>query len=245
VPQALHCPLVGLGHHPEEPGACAEHRVGNGEVGGQRHRCVVVLRRQARAEDELVAIASHVFDLLLRRLDRAGAASDCCRLHAAGELIEVGGQVGSGDRVVGQLRAAADDGSLGPIQSRCTIAGDPHVEHHRRAGAVGQQAGCTFRQRRRVQPRLSIGKVQRGTALPCLVVERVAGLHEPGDIGDCVVQQQVVAAALDGERLVEVGAGCRVERDERPVGAIRVLGRRASGRRFRGRHHLRRELRWN
>ena len=55
-------------------------------------------------------------------------------------------------------------------------------------------------------------------------VERVAGLHEPADVGDRVAQHQIVAGGLERERLIEIGRRCRVEGDERQVGAIDVLG---------------------
>ena len=50
-----------------------------------------------------------------------------------------------------------------------------------------------------------------------------AGSTKNADVGDRVVQHDVVAGRLDGERLVEIGARRRVERDERDVGAIDVV----------------------
>ena len=102
---------------------------------------------------------------------------------------------------------------------------DSDVEHDCRAGTVGQQAGRSFGEHRRIQARLAVGQVQRRATLPRLFVERIAIVDEPGDVGDGVVQQHIVADHLDVERLIEIRRRCRVERHERPVGAIDMLCR--------------------
>ena len=114
-------------------------------------------------------------------------------LHAAGELVEPVGQVGRSDAVVGELGAGAHDGPLGAIERGDAVGGETNVEHHCRTRAVGQQARCALGQHGRVQAGLAVGQVQRHAPLPCLGVDRVAVAHEPGDIGDGVLQQQVVA----------------------------------------------------
>ena len=72
-------------------------------------------------------------------------------------------------------------------------------------GPVGQQARRRLRQRRRVQRHLAVRQVHRAAALPGLAVEHAVRVDEEPDVGDGVVQHDVVAGLLDGERLVEIG----------------------------------------
>jgi hypothetical protein len=124
-------------------------------------------------------------------------------------------------------------------------SGDRCVEHHRRTRTVGQQARRGLGEHGRVEPGLAVGQVERGAALPGLGVHGVAVVHEPGHVGDGVLQHEIVTRGRDGERLVEVGTRGRVERHERDVGAVGVIGRVTTCGGGRGGEHVPREPRRN
>ena len=50
--QALDCPCVRLGHHPEQARAVREQGVGDGEIGRERERCVLLLGCVLQPEGE-------------------------------------------------------------------------------------------------------------------------------------------------------------------------------------------------
>ena len=116
------------------------------------------------------------------------------------------------DVLVGQLGPAVDHRSLDAVESRLTGFIDAHGEHDGRTRPVGEQARRRLRQRRRIQRHLPVGQVHRAAALPGGDVEDAARVDEEPDVGDGVVQHDVVARRLDGEGLVEIGRRRRVER---------------------------------
>ena len=67
-----------------------EHRVGDRQIAGQRHRCVSIFGGQPRPEHQLELIAADTLDLLLVGFDRARTPRCCGGLHATGELLEIG-----------------------------------------------------------------------------------------------------------------------------------------------------------
>ena len=152
------------------------------------------------------------------------------------------GQVARAHRVVGELRPAAHQRPLDALEPRRAGLVEQHAEHHGSSRPVGQQARRLFGQRRRVERHLAVGHVHGGATAPGLAIERIAGAHEPPDVGDRVVQPQIVPGALEVQRLVEIARRRGVERDERDVGAIDVLVAEASPYRHIGRvQHLGRE----
>ena len=232
--QRPHLPLVGLVHHPEQPGPGVEQRRRHGEVRGERQRRVVVLGRQPRPQPEEVGtwaprIRHH---LLLGELDSAGASAILGGADPIGELPELGRQLVRRHSLVGQLGPAPDDNALRAQQASLTIAIYSDAEQHRRPPLAGEQAGGALREDRRMQVRLAVRQVHGDTPLPELALQRAAGLHERAQIGDRVSQHEVITVDFEREGLIEVGRRGRVECDEReigPVGAIRVLPGRGSG----------------
>jgi hypothetical protein len=110
------------------------------------------------------------------------------------------------------------------VESHLAGRVDADGEHDGRPLHVGQQAGGVLGQPWWVQPGAPIGQVDGDAAPPRLGVDAAAGLDEAGDIGDGVRQHHVVTIGGDGERLVEIGAGGRIERDELDVRAIHGPG---------------------
>ncbi len=106
--------------------------------------------------------------------------------------------------VVCQLGLIAHDRPLDTVERRHPVGGDTNGEHDRRSIDIGEQAGGALRQNRRIQRCTPIGQVHRDRSLERLDIEWVARSHERPDIGDCVVQDDVVAGDLDRKRLVEV-----------------------------------------
>ena len=136
-----------------------------------------------------------------------------------------------------------DHRPLGAVEARIAGGIDAHGEHHGGARPVGEQARRPFRQRRRVQRRLVVGEVDGAAPAPRLLVELALGVDEEADVGDGVVQDQVVARSLDRKRLVEIGRRRRVERHEGDRRAIGVAAPgSAAGRLLGGGDDLGREL---
>ena len=215
-------PVVDVGHRPEQPGAGSEQRLGHGEVGRQRQRCVVLLRREPGPERELEPAALQPLDLLLGKLDARRAPCDLCGLDAPCELIEAGRQIVRRHGVVGELGAAADEGAFDGVQRGRSIGRHPDREHHGGSLDVGEEAGGPLRQDRRIERRTAIREIDGDGAIERLDVERVAGPDEPADVGDGVVEDDVVAGELDRERLVEIGRRGRIEGHEAAVGPVGV-----------------------
>ena len=93
VAQPADGPLVGLGHHPEQAGAGGVQRVGDGEVGGQRHRRRCRPRWPAGVEAQRPARRRRRLELLLGELDPWRAAALLGGVDAPGQLGEAGRQV--------------------------------------------------------------------------------------------------------------------------------------------------------
>jgi hypothetical protein len=102
-----------------------------------------------------------------------------------------------------------------------------------------------FAQDRRIQASLSIGQVQRLSAPPRLGIDHVARFNEPCHIGDGVAKQEIIAACLYAECLVEIGRGRRIQRNEGEIEPVDVRRRSPLGRELRGSQHVLRETRWN
>ena len=201
-----------------------EHGVGDRHIGRQRQRRVACLGGVARAEAQRVTSVAERFDFLFGRVDPRRAALCLGILDPPRELGEVGGQVGSSDIVVGELGAAQNDRALGGVELDGAVFRDAHGEHHRGSRAIGQQACSAFAQAGRVKTGLAVGQVQRRAAPPRLGIDRPAIVDEPADIGDRIVEQQVGAAALDRERLIEVFRRGGVKRDKMFGSAVNVVG---------------------
>ncbi len=144
------------------------------------------------------------FDLLLGELDPRRTPSYLGGRDAAVELVEAGGDVAGADRVVGELGPVADDRPLDPVEPRMTRRVDAHREHDGGTVDVGEQTRCALGQHGRVQRRAPVGQVDRDATFERLRIERVARAHEPADVGDRVVEDDVVAGDLDVEGLIEV-----------------------------------------
>ena len=142
--------------------------------------------------------------------------------RAATSTIRSGARLGR--RVVGQLGAAADDGSLRRPQHRLALRIDRDREQHRQPVDVGEQARGTLRQLGRVERSPPVRRVDGDAPPPRLGVDRAATVDEAGDVGDGVEEDHVVAVGLEGERLVEVHAPGRVERDEGEVARVDAAG---------------------
>ena len=192
--------------------------VGYRHVGRQRHPSVAVLTFQTGVEAQLPPLLGEL-EHLLGELDSRRAATILGGDDSPGQLGEGWAQCGHVDVLVRQLVPAADDGALGAVEPRPASGIDAHGEHDGRTRSRGQQAGRPLGQRRRVERHLAVRQVHRAAALPGRPVEHAVRVDEEADVGDGVVQDDVVAGLLGGERLVEIGGGRRVER--------RVLDRRA------------------
>ena len=140
VTQPPERPVVGVGHHAEQPGPGGVQRGGDREVGGERHPGVVILALQAGREAQH-PMAVHPLELLLGELDARRAARVLGDLDPPGELGELGRQLVGRDRRVGELGPAVHDRPLDAVEADRTGGVDTDREHDRRARAVGQQAG--------------------------------------------------------------------------------------------------------
>ena len=100
------------------------------------------------------------------------------------------------------------------------VGADPDTEHDRGTFHVGQQARRIVGQALRVQGGPAVGEVDGDTPSPRLLIDRAARFHEARHIGDGVRQHHVVGIHLDEERLIEIGARDRVERDEVDIAPI-------------------------
>ncbi len=98
------------------------------------------------------------------------------------------------------------------VQLECPDEGAAHL--------VRQQGRRTLAEHDGVQRDAAIGRVHRLPALAGLGIDRAAGRHEGGNVGDRV--PGLVARAVPGEmqRLVEIGRTLRVDGDEGDVGRI-------------------------
>jgi hypothetical protein len=100
-----------------------------------------------------------------------------------------------------------------------------------------------------MKPGAGMRHVHGDTPLPRFMVDGIARPHEPADIGNGVMQHNVVARHFDGERLVKVSAARRVEREEVHVGPIDVrrptLAERSFGSDLCCCQHLRRIVAWD
>ena len=220
--QAADGKIIGFGHHPEQSGVRRQQGICDGKVGGERQSGVTALRHQSRAEGERIAPLARRGDFLLGWVDARRPARCFGRLNPPRQFGEPRGQIGVAHRIICKLGAAADQRALGAVEADLARGVDPHREHYRRARPVGEQAGGSFAQRGRIKTRLAIGEVQRRPPPPCLGVDHPAIVDEPGDVGDRVVEDEVLARGLDRKRLVEVGRACRVECHERLARAVAV-----------------------
>ena len=198
---------------------------------------------QPRLEAQRPAAVDAV-QLLLGELDaRRVAALLGAPRCAAASSANSGGRSSRPHRLVGQLGPAAHDRPLDAVEARRSPSGSTRT--------VNTTAGRGPSGSRLAAPSDSAAGYSRArssgryTVTPRCHASRSSGSparDEEPDVGDGVVQHDVVAGALEGERLVEVGRPGRVERDERPVGAIDVVrAGRPRGRLHRGQRRLRRE----
>jgi hypothetical protein len=119
------------------------------------------------------------------------------------------------------------------------IARYPGREDHGRPGYGGQQAGSPLAKDGRIEAGLAVGKIEGRAALPGFPVDGVSIVDEPVYVRDGIVEQQVAAAALDREGLVEIRRCRRIERDERPIRAVDMLCWHFPGRSLRCRDDVR------
>ena len=105
------------------------------------------------------------------------------------------------------------------------MAVDAHLDRHAGAVLVRAQRAQVVRQRLRQHRDDAVGEIDRVAALAGCPVERVAGPHVPGDIGDR--HQQPVAAGIGRvvvgrgpDRIVEIAGVLAVDGDEVDVAQV-------------------------
>ena len=220
--QAEDRPLIGRRHHPEQTRAGGVERIGHGEIGGERHRRVPILALAPGPEVQIpTAVAAP--ELLLGKLHPGGVPALLGQLDAAGELTETLRQLVRRDHLVSELGPTVDHRPFDAVEEGTPVRPDAHREHDGRSGPVGQQARGRLGEHRWVQARPPAGQEHGDAATPRLGVDRVTRPDEEADIGDRVVQHDIVSVAVDRERLVQIGRRRRIERDERIGGAIAVV----------------------
>ena len=226
----------------------AEHQLGRGLAGHQRDLGVPPLHRQRRAERELVAVLA-LLDLLLGDRQRDPAAPLLAFLAEQADLLQQVQRIARRpvvqralDARVVELLPAADerpaDVDLDSLAGRV----DLHRPEDGRADLVGQEAAGALGQRRRIEARVPVRRVERLAALVCLDVHRPARGDERGDVGDRVADAVALTAPLEVERLVEVHRLRRVDRDERDRRLVLVGEPRGADGALRIGEHLVREL---
>ena len=240
--QALQRVRVGLGQGAQQAHLRLHHQPRRGHAGQQRNLFVPVLDRQARAERQAPAAVDHVDFLLGQR-----------QADAATIALALGAQLADpAQHVPHRVALACIDVALhaGVVElGAAAHAGAPHVDggdlaaaiqfdrpQQRRSHLVGQQRGGILGQHFGVQRDLAVRPVQRFAAPVCLAIDRIASLHEGGDVGDGVMHQETLAVLLHMHRLIEIARVRRIDGDQRQRGAIQRgqarICRSRRGRRF-------------
>ncbi len=216
--------------------------VGDGQVGGQRHPRVAILALQPGVEAELPAVVGEL-EHLFGELDSRCVSTILGGDDAPRQLGERRRERVHVDVLVGQLPPAVDDGALCSVEPGLAGGIDAHDEHNGGPRARREQARRLLGQGSWIERHLAVRQVHRATALPGLAIEHAVRVDEEADVGDGVVQHDVVAGLLDGERLVEIGGRRRIERHVVDRRAIDVVGPGLPGCRLIGRSdHVAREV---
>ena len=106
---------VGLGHHAEQPGAGGEQRVGDGQVGGQRHAGVVVLARPGGGRSAAPSGRRPRSSSCSGNSTRGAPGRSSAAVDAAGQLAKLRRQVG---RLDGRRRPAWPGCAPAPARRR-------------------------------------------------------------------------------------------------------------------------------
>jgi hypothetical protein len=96
------------------------------------------------------------------------------------------------------------------------------LPQHRRSQLIRQQARCAFTEHGRMQRNARIRKIESLAARLEFFIECRSGFDEGRDIGNCVADEKTVAFGCDVQRLVEVTAAGRIDRDEWDVTSIEI-----------------------
>ena len=226
--------LVDLGHHPEQPGPAASSASATARLVGQRERRVLLLGRRPRPEPQRRSRWSGSrHDLLLRELDAAAHRGAPRRRRSGGAAR----RSPAADRPRSRCRRRAWPGcARSPARRRrgapCRRAATRTVNTTAGRSTSGSRLAAAFRQRRWVQRRAPVGQVDRDAAVARLDVERVARVHEPADVGDRVVEHDVVARrrsiANAWSRSIDVAGSSVTKRDRCGRRARSPSGRRAA-----------------
>ena len=121
---------------------------------------------------------------------------------------------------IGQLGAAAHEGPPRRRAAEGALLVQPQFPQHGGAHGVREQARGVLREFGRVQRRALVRGVEGLAAAVGLHVDRVARMHERGDVGDRVPHGETVIRGVDEHRLVQVPGALRIDRDELEVRAV-------------------------
>ena len=174
-------------------------------------------------------------DLLLGQRQRHPAPGGLPVQPQLADLLEQPQRLGRGAvvdlplrGVVVELGAGAHQGPLDRDVGALAGLVDADRPQQRRPVLVGQQRRGVLGEHRRVERHLGVRAVERLPAAVRLLVDRVAGRDEGGDVGDRVVDDVAVAVPLEVQCLVEVAGGRRVDREQLEVGAVQAGSRGAA-----------------
>ncbi len=240
----------GVGQGPQDARAGGQHQFGRGHAGHQGDLRVPAVRRERGAVGKFVRAVAFD-DLLIGHVERDAAALLFQGLAEPADvrqerhgLLRRAGVDGLLDAVVVESGPAADQGAADVDGLDPAVGVQVEAPQQRGAGPVGQQAGRPLREHGRVQRDPPVGEVEGRDAAVCLRVERAAGRHEGGDIGDGVVDPVAAGGPLrQVYGLVQVDGRRRVDGEEGDVGAVRVRQAGVRGRVLGLREDRRRELR--
>ena len=216
-------------HGAQDADLALQHDPRGGHPGHQGNLGVPVLHGQRRGGDNPVAAVGQLFDFLFRHVE-AGAPAEPFQLHPLhSDFLEqlqhgrggAGVELGLHSRVI-ELGTAADRGPADP--GRGDLGGGVQLEfpHKRGTQLAGQQASGFFADDFRVQRDPAVRSVEGLAAAAGLGVERTAGGHKGGDVGDRVEDFVALTGAVDEEGLVQVGGGRRIDGHELDVREIQL-----------------------
>ena len=183
-------------HGPQHTDATVEHELGGGHPGQQGDLGVPVLDRQRRPEAERPDITVRD-DVLTGDGQVHPAAVPLALLPQRPDFAQELDGLGRGPGIQGPLhgrvvllRAAADDCPVQIGADELAVVVEVERPHQGRPRLAGQQRPGAPAQHRRVQRHPSVGEVQRLGPPVRRQVQRSAGSHEGGDVGDGVPEAE-------------------------------------------------------
>ncbi len=214
---------------PQDPDLAVEHDLRCGHAGHQRKLRVPVFDRPHGSVHDLVVIAD-VDDLLGREIEAHPATILLERQPQASYLAEQE-MTGIGvlprqivrNLLIGASGSIAHHGSFQIRVDEAAAGIELKGPEQRRRVLVGEQRCCTGAEHLGMQRRVDVGGIEREASLLCRQVEGARRSDEGTHVGDRIVDEVAVAMASGGERLVEITAPGRIDRDEIEVPSVHSI----------------------